>query len=78
MEMATEVFAEFGINITSTGQKHFGSALGTNQFLHGFMAAKIATWVSDLHKLCKIAETEPQAAYSALIHGLIGKWTYIM
>ena len=78
MEMATERFAEFGINITPTGQKHLGSALGSKQFLHGFMEAKITTWASELHKLCEIAKTEPQVAYSALIHGLIGKWTYIM
>ena len=78
METASEVFTEFGINITPTGQKHLGSALGSDQFFHGFVTAKIATCVSELLKLCEIAKTEPQVAYSALTHGLIGKWTYLM
>jgi hypothetical protein len=34
--------------------------------------------VDELERLCEIAKTEPQAAYSALTHGMILKWTYII
>ena len=66
------------IHITSTGQRHLGSALGSDSFLRDFMATKIFSWVDELENLSKVAKTEPQAAYAALTHGLIAKWTYLM
>ena len=78
LEVAEEVFAEYGINIASTGRKHLGSAIGNNAFIDEFMKSKVSKWEDELKALCQIARTEPHAAYSALIHGLIGKWTYSM
>ena len=78
LEIANQLFAGQGINVTSAGQRHLGSVLGSELFLQGFVKAKISSWMSELEELCKIARTEPQAAYCALTHGLLSKWTYLM
>ena len=78
---------------SGSGQRHFpwvwhqynicrsqapGSVLGSDDFLEALVKAMISTFADKLEQLCKIAKTEPQAAYSALIHGVISKWTYLM
>ena len=42
------------------------------------MATKISSWVDELENFSEVAKTEPQAAYAALTHGLIVRWTYFM
>ena len=78
LETAKEIFAKSGINISSTGRQHLGSALGSDSFVNEFVKSKIAKWILEMETLTKIARTEPQAAYAALTHGLIGKWLYAM
>jgi len=70
-ETAKKVFENCDICITSTGQRHLGSALGSDSFLRDFMVTKITSWVDELENLSEVAKTEPQAAYAALTHGLI-------
>ena len=73
LEKAKDIF-----NITSAGHRHLGSVLGSDEFLEMFVKAKISTFADELEQLCKIAKTEPRAAYSALTHGAISKLTYLM
>ena len=70
LEQAKELFENCNIHITSTGQKHLGSTVGSESFSYGYVNAKISTWVDELERLCEIAKTEPQAVYSALTHGI--------
>ena len=42
-----------------------------------FVQQKIAGWVRNVEQLSAIAIIQPQAAYVALTHGLIHKWTYL-
>ena len=35
-------------------------------------------WVKELKNLCKIAETQPHAAYAAFTHGLSSRWNYLL
>ena len=78
LETAKEIFSESSINISSTGRQHLGSALGNDTFVKEFMKSKIANWVAEMETLTKIARIEPQAAYAAFTHGIIGKWLYVM
>ena len=78
LDTAKEVFEDCDIHITSTGQRHLGSALGSDSFLRDFVATKISSWVDELENFSEVAKTEPQAAYAALTHGLIVRWTYFM
>ena len=42
------------------------------------MSEKIDGWVAELRRLAEFAETQPHAAFAALTHGLINRWTYVM
>ena len=78
LETAKEVFEDCDIHITSTGQRHLGSALGSDSFLSDSMATKMPTWVDELKNLSEVAKTDPPAAYAALTHELIANWMYLM
>ena len=41
------------------------------------MKNKVQEWVGEAVQLSQIASSQPQAAYAALTHGLISKWTYL-
>ena len=42
------------------------------------MNDKVLEWVGEVARLSSIASSQPHAAYAALTHGLISKWTYLM
>ena len=58
-----------GIHISRSGHEHLGSAIGDQDFTNELVRAKVKVW-SD--------ESQPQAAYSTLTHGLSSKWNYLM
>ena len=41
------------------------------------MGAKVSEWSSEVLLLAKIAESQPQAAYSALTHSLSSRWRFV-
>ncbi len=42
-----------------------------------YVSRKVDQWATELQKLSSIADTQPHAAFAALTHGLIHKWTYL-
>ena len=76
-EAAQAMFSGTGVTITTDGCRHLGSALGSQQFVREFMASKVTTWSQELCNLSEIARSRPQAAYSALVHGLQHKWSFL-
>jgi len=42
------------------------------------VAEKVQSWVSEVSSLTRITDSRPHAAYSAFIHGSIGRWVYLM
>ncbi len=74
---ARRVFDNFGIEITATGSRHLGAALGTRTFVDQYVQQKVEKWVSEVQQLAKVARTQPHAAYCAYTHGLAGRWTYL-
>lgn len=42
------------------------------------MQVKVGQWVNTVKKLSVIARAQPHAAYSAFIHGLSSKRTYLL
>ena len=77
LEAAQAMFSGTGVTITTDGCRHLGSALGSQQFVREFVAPKVATWSQELCNLSEIARSQPQAAYSALVHGLQQKWSFL-
>ena len=74
---ATSIFAGTGVNFTSDGRPYLGAAVGSIEYVEGYVRAKVNSWVTLLRNLSLIAKIQPHAAYSALTHGLLSKWTYL-
>ena len=41
------------------------------------MATKVKTWIEEIHVLTDIASTQPHAVYSALLHGVASRWSFV-
>ena len=76
-EEATKVFADSGINITSEGRPYLGAAIGSTAYITEYVSSKVKEWSSSISILSEIARSQPHAAFSALTHGLLSKWTYL-
>ena len=74
---ATSTFSDTGVNITTEGRPHLGSALGSPGFIRQFVIDKVTKWCNELEKLSQFATTQPHAAYAAFTRGLTNKWTYL-
>ena len=74
----TSLFGQSGVNITMSGRKHLGAALGDTEFCHKFVESKVIEWKEELDILCTVARRHPHAAYAAVTHGLISRWQYSM
>ena len=59
-----------GVNISVEGRPYLGATIGTREFTCNYVGAKVSEWSSEVLLLAKIAESQSQAAYSALTHGL--------
>jgi hypothetical protein len=75
---AQDIFENSSIKITTTGKRHLGAALGSQDFKKEYISEKVEQWMGDIEKLSEIAESQPQAAYSAYIHGYQHKFRYFL
>ena len=75
---AEKMFQQSGVNITNSGRKYLGAALGNPEFVHEYVEQKVKEWTGELEALSSIGRRDPHAAYSAFTHGLVGKWQYIL
>ena len=74
LERAKQLFQGTGVIITPEGKR---SAIGSHSFVESYVEGKVSEWKRELERLSEIATTQPQAAYAALTHGLVSKWTYL-
>ncbi len=74
---AVDIFRGTDVHITTEGRRHLGAALGTERYTTNFVEERVKVWTSELDCLASIARSQPQAAYSALCHGLPGKWLFL-
>lgn len=74
---AMHVLEGTNVNITSDGRPHVGVPLGTQEYADELIARKVEQWFTEHRSLSNIAESQPQAAYAALMHGLSSKWSYL-
>ena len=72
------MFAGTGINITTEGRKHLGTALGSLSHLEQYVGGKVEDWVGEVTRSAKFARSQPQASYAAFTFGLRHRWTYFM
>ena len=76
-EEAATIFAGSGVNITPNGRPYLGAAIGSQKFTEEHVNAKVQSWSSSITLLSEIVKSQPHAAFSALTHGLLSKWTYL-
>ena len=77
-EKARELFSDTEVQITTSGQKHLGAALGSEEFKNQFVVDRVNDWVEELTNLANMAKTDPHSALCAFTHGLRHKWSYTM
>ena len=62
--IAEQVFGD-SVKITTDGKRHLGAVIGSKEYKDAYCNEKIDDWKHELEILCKIAKTQPQAAYIA-------------
>ena len=72
------MFKETNINSTTEGKRHLGAALRSKSFRDEYAPSKVSDWCDELDRLSEIAKSQPQASYTAFIHGQQGKFNYFM
>ena len=77
LPMAHAIFENTGIQVTTQGRRYLGAAIGSADLVQSFVNDKVKEWSDELSRLSEIGLTQPHAAYSALTHGLLGRWTFL-
>ena len=77
LPMARAIFKDTGIQFTTEGRRYLGAAIGSAVFVKSYVSVKVKEWSDELSWLSEIGLTQPHAAYSALTHGLLGRWTFL-
>ena len=78
LEQAKNVFKDNSINITTSGKRHLGAAIGSKDYKNIYIDEKVSEWCRNITKLSNIANSQPHAAYAAFIHGEQHKYTYFL
>ena len=78
LQEAEALFNSSPIKITTSGKRHLGAALGTNEFKTDYIEEKVAIWCEKLKRISEIAKLQPHAAYTAYVHGEQHKYTYFL
>jgi hypothetical protein len=78
LDEATLAFEGTGVNITKSGKKHLGAAIGQVDYRREFVSGLVKGWTDEIVLLAKIAESEPQAAYTAFTNCIRHKYTFYM
>ena len=76
-DKASSMFDGSGVNVTLNGRPYLGAAIGSHEYIEEYVNSKVQEWSSTIKILSDIAKSQPQAAFSALTHGLLNKWTYL-
>ena len=75
---ATTLFDHSNANITVKGKRHLGAIFGSEIYKREYVNDLAKDWNSQLCILSTVAESQPQAAYSAFVSGFKNKSSYFM
>jgi hypothetical protein len=80
VDVQTDGCKDSGVEIITTGTRHLGAAVGTEDFKHGYVKKKVSAWMQCVKTLSDIATSEPHATLFAepmdvsLPHDARGTW----
>jgi len=77
VDRAKVLFGDTNINITTHGCPHLGAPLGSNEFVHQFVANKVNQCTQELLLLSDIARAQPHTAFAAFTHGYVHKFSFL-
>ena len=75
---ATTLLDKSNVNITVEGKKHLGAIIGSEIYKRKYFDDLVKDWNSQLCMFSTVAESQPQAAYSAFVSGFKNKLSYFM
>ena len=78
LEKTRKLFENSPINFTIEGKRHLGAAIGFQDFKEEYIKEKVNKRCQSLNTLAEIAKSQPQAAYTAYLHGEQHKYTYFV
>ena len=78
LRKAEQLFRNTGVNITLDGRPFLGGVIGTTEYTHDLIKSKVASWVSDIEEISKIALSEPHAAYYGFVNSISRRWQYTL
>ena len=73
---AENIFSEYGVKVMRS-QRLLGGVIGDVACRVNYIRELVKAWKSNLESLSVFAETEPQAAYSALTKSMQFQWNYV-
>eukprot|EP00117_Sycon_ciliatum_P044984 scpid106874/ scgid32380/ len=63
-EEARRIFTASGVVVKTSGNRHLGSAIGSDAFCSGFMTHRVEKWKKALDDLSSMALTQLQVAFA--------------
>ena len=66
---AKQVFSPSGVKFTTSGKRHLGACIGSQEFRNEYVTKKVQEWCDEMRQHSAIALNEPQAAFAAFTHG---------
>ncbi len=76
-ENAQALFEGTNIHISTGGTRHLGAVIGSKESRNDFVVKKVNVRVKEIETMADIANTQPHAVYSALVHGRLSRWSFI-
>ena len=76
IKQATTLFAGLGIQVTAGGHRHLGAVIGSVAFRDGFVKKHVNEWIVEVS--VRSCPNTASCCYSAFVHGLTSRWSYIM
>ena len=77
IDVQIEGSKDSGVEIITTGTRHLGAAVGTEDFKHGYVKKKVEAWIACVRAFSNIATSEPHAIYATYTHCLQSQWTFL-
>ena len=74
-ERAMQEFVD--VNVTTDGHAFLGSFIGSSAGAQKFVDEQVKEWTADIQALVKMAEYDPQLAYSAYVFGTSRRWQFV-
>ena len=76
IKQAEQLFGDLGIKIVR-GSRFLGGYIGDRDGCKTFVRAKVKDWISNIARLAKVSDSQPQAAFAALVKSIQHEWGFL-